>query len=64
MFDSALAFDRYRLEVVKSWPDGQEKSAIMAAIECALRRHEGEGKDRAVAVPRPARLNVAIPTDY
>ena len=46
MFDSALAFTRYRLEVVKSWPNGQEKFALLAAIESSLRRLEAERDGR------------------
>lgn len=41
MFDSTLAFNRYRLEVVKSWPDGEVgelKDKLLAAIESSLRR--------------------------
>jgi hypothetical protein len=29
MFDAALAFDRYRLEVVQGWPDGDEKNTLL-----------------------------------
>ena len=39
MFDSALAFDRYRLEVVRSWPDSAVKDKLLASIECSLRRN-------------------------
>ena len=46
MFDSALAFTRYRLEVVNSWPEGEEKSALLAAIEHAMRRQEEEQNGR------------------
>jgi hypothetical protein len=38
MFDSALAFDRYRLEVVRSWPDSAVKDKLLASIEYSLRR--------------------------
>jgi hypothetical protein len=36
MFDAALAFDRYRLEVVQGWPDGDEKTTLLAAIRFSL----------------------------
>jgi hypothetical protein len=36
MFDAAMAFDRYRLEVVRRWPDGHEKEAVLAAIRSSL----------------------------
>jgi hypothetical protein len=39
MFDSALAFERYRLEVVRSWPDSAVKDKLLASIECSLRRN-------------------------
>ena len=39
MFDSALAFSRYRLEVVKRWPDGEVKDKLLPAIESFLRRN-------------------------
>ena len=39
MFDSALAFDRYRLEVVRSWPDSAVKGKLLALIKCSLRRN-------------------------
>lgn len=39
MFDAALAFDRYRLEVVRSWPDSAVKDKLLASIECSLRRN-------------------------
>lgn len=38
MFDAMAAFDRYRLEVVKTWPEGEEKEALIAAIEASLLR--------------------------
>jgi hypothetical protein len=38
MFDSAQAFTRYRLEVARSWPDGEAKDKLLAAIECSLRQ--------------------------
>lgn len=40
MFDSALAFDRYRLEVVRSWPASGAKDKLIAAIEYSLRKSE------------------------
>jgi hypothetical protein len=36
MFDEALAFDRYRLEVVQRWPDGHEKDTVLNAIRASL----------------------------
>jgi hypothetical protein len=63
MFDSALAFNRYRLEVVKSWPDGQLKSQLIASIESALRRHQGEREDRQPSKSKTPQ-NEVIPTDY
>jgi hypothetical protein len=36
MFDSALAFARYRREVVRSWPDSAVKDQLLASIECSL----------------------------
>jgi hypothetical protein len=44
MFDSALAFDRYRLEVVRSWPNSAVKDKLLASIECSLRRN-GESRE-------------------
>ena len=41
MFDSALAFNRYRLEVVRSWPASGVKDTLIAAIESSLRKSEG-----------------------
>lgn len=38
MFDSALAFDRYRLEVVRNWPASEVKDTLLTAIEYALRK--------------------------
>jgi hypothetical protein len=64
MFDSALAFTRYRLEVVKSWPDGQLKSQLIASIESTLRRHQGEQEERKPANSKGAQLNVVIPSDH
>ena len=32
MFDSALPFDRYRLEVVRSWPESAVKDKLLASI--------------------------------
>jgi hypothetical protein len=45
MFDSALAFERYRLEVVRSWPDSAVKDRLLASIEYSLRRN-AEARDR------------------
>jgi hypothetical protein len=42
MFDSTLAFTRYRLEVVRGWPDGEVKDKLITAIESFLRRNEGK----------------------
>jgi hypothetical protein len=39
MFDSALAFERYRLEVVRSWPDSAVKDQLLVSIEYSLRRN-------------------------
>jgi hypothetical protein len=39
MFDSAFAFERYRLEVVRRWPDSAVKDKLLASIECSLRRN-------------------------
>jgi hypothetical protein len=39
MFDSALAFARYRREVVRSWPDSAVKDQLLGSIECSLRRN-------------------------
>lgn len=64
MFDSVLAFNRYRLEVVKSWPDGQLKSQLMASIESTLRRYQGEREERKPANSKGAQLNVVIPSEY
>ena len=64
MFDSALAFNRYRLEVVKSWPDGQLKSELMASIESTLRRYQVEREERKPADSKGAQLNVMIPSDH
>jgi len=36
MFDAALALDRYRWEVVQTWPDGEEKETLLAAIQSSL----------------------------
>ena len=43
MYNPALAFDRYRLDVVKSWPEGEMKNTLLAAIESSLRRQGGHG---------------------
>jgi hypothetical protein len=42
MFDSNLAFTRYWLEVVRSWPDGEFKDKLITAIESSLRRNDGK----------------------
>jgi hypothetical protein len=43
MFDAAMAFDRYRLEVVRRWPDGHEKETVLAAIRSSLvSKHPGK----------------------
>jgi len=39
MFDSAIAFERYRLEVVRRWPDSAVKDKLLASIEFSLRRN-------------------------
>jgi len=39
MFDSAIAFERYRLEVLRRWPDSVVKDKLLASIECSLRRN-------------------------
>lgn len=45
MFDEALAFDRYRLEVVRRWPDGHEKETVLAAIRASLvSKNPGQGR--------------------
>jgi hypothetical protein len=46
MFDSAQAFTRYRLEVVRSWPDGDVKDTVLAAIESSLRKNDAGRRDR------------------
>jgi hypothetical protein len=48
MFDSVLAFNRYRLEVVRSWPASEVKDRLLAAIEFTLRKSERPGQP-----PRP-----------
>jgi hypothetical protein len=48
MFDSVLAFNRYRLEVVRSWPASEVKDRLLAAIEFSLRKGERPGE-----APRP-----------
>ena len=45
MFDSALAFERYRLEVVRRWPDSAVKDKLLASIEYSLRRNAA-GRER------------------
>jgi hypothetical protein len=64
MFDSAVAFHRYRLEVVKSWPDGQRKSQLIQSIESALRRNQGEREERKPATSKGAQLNEVRSSDY
>ncbi len=64
MFDTALAFNRYRLEVVKSWPDGQLKSQLIASIESALRRDQGEREELKSLNSKGPQLNIVIPSDY
>jgi hypothetical protein len=44
MFDSVLAFNRYRLEVVRSWPDSEVKDTLIAAIQCSLQKIERSGQ--------------------
>ena len=39
MSHAALAFERYRLEVVLEWPDGKEKQAVLAAIRSSLLKY-------------------------
>jgi hypothetical protein len=41
MFDSALASERYRVEVVRRWLDSAVKDQILAPIECSLRGTAG-----------------------
>ncbi|MBV9503920.1 MAG: hypothetical protein JO323_02835 [Acidobacteriia bacterium] len=57
MFDSAIAFNRYRLEVAKSWPDGEMKDALIAAIQSSLRNSQPR-KPAASTIdhPRPPQL--------
>jgi hypothetical protein len=56
MFDSALAFERYRLEVVRSWPASEAKDRLIAAIEYSLEKaREGRassGAQKAVSGPK------------
>jgi hypothetical protein len=40
MFDSAFAFARYRLEVIRRWPDSAVKDKLLASIERSLRRND------------------------
>ena len=44
MFDSAVAFNRYRLEVVRSWPACEAKQKLISAIEGALRKSGKPGQ--------------------
>ena len=46
MFDSVLAFNRYRLEVVRSWPASEAKETLLAAIEFSLQKSERPGQPR------------------
>ena len=46
MFDSAIAFERYRLEVVRRWPDSAVKDKLLASIECSLRRNDPSREPR------------------
>jgi hypothetical protein len=39
MFDSAFAFECYRLEVVRRWPESAVKDKVLASIQCSLRRN-------------------------
>ena len=43
IFDSAVAFNRYRLEVMRSWPASKAKDKLMAAIECCSQKSERSG---------------------
>jgi len=56
MFDSALAFERYRLEVVRSWPDSAVKDRLLASIECSLRRN-GQGLEHLDSRTRSGELD-------
>jgi hypothetical protein len=38
MFDSASAFNRYRLEVIRNWPASEAKDKLVAAIESSLQK--------------------------
>jgi hypothetical protein len=49
MFDSAQAFTRYRLEVVRTWPDGELKDKLLAAIESSLRQGKKNREHRQTA---------------
>ena len=57
MLDSALAFERYRLEVVRSWPDSAVKDQLLASIECSLRRN-GQGLEHLDSRPRSGELDI------
>ena len=59
MFDSALAFERYRLEVVRSWPDSAVKDQLLASIECSLRRN-GQGLEHFNSPPRSGELDLGM----
>jgi hypothetical protein len=43
MFESAVAFNRYRLEVMRSWPASKAKDKLMAAIECSSQKSDRSG---------------------
>jgi len=58
MFDSTLAFTRYRLEVVKGWPDGDVKDALLTAIEHSL-NGKGQPEDRSENRGRPEQGSTA-----
>lgn len=43
MFDSAMAFERYRLEVIRHWPDNEIKDIVRASIEVSMKA-QGTGE--------------------
>ena len=57
MFDSALAFARYRREVVRTWPDNEVKDQLLASIECSLRRN-GQDLEHLDSRPRSGELDI------
>ena len=57
MFDSALAFERYRLEVVRGWPDSAVKDQLLASIQCSLRRN-GQRLEYLDSRPPSGELNI------